>query len=100
MLVLSRSRRQRRASEWTSAKAVTFVVTLAAHRSVTLAAARAGMSHKSSYALKGRDAAFAAAWDQALAAGTRRPPHAPALCASQGDEIDELYRPPVAPPPG
>ena len=58
------------------------------------------MSRKSAYALKGRDAAFAAAWDQALAAGTRRPRHEPALISSQGDKMDELHRPPVAPPPG
>ncbi|HEU4704677.1 MAG TPA: hypothetical protein VFS45_03065 [Sphingomicrobium sp.] len=66
--------RPRRTREWSNAKAVTFIVTLAAHRSVTLAAARAGMSRKSAYALKGRDAAFAAAWKTALACPT---PHRP-----------------------
>ena len=60
-------RRPRRPHEWSNAKAVTFIVTLAALRSVTLAAARAGMSRKSAYALKGRDPAFAAAWRAALA---------------------------------
>jgi len=58
--LLSRPRRARRSSDWSPAKAVTFIVTLAAHRSVTLAAAEAGMSRKSAYALKVRDPAFAA----------------------------------------
>lgn len=92
MLLLSRPRRQRRASDWTSARAVTFVVTLAAHRSVTLAAARAGMSRKSAYALKGRDAAFAAAWDQAVTVGTGR--------SRQGDKAHETHNPRFAHPRG
>ncbi len=67
MLKLARTRRPRRAGEWTEAKAVTFIVTLAASRSVTLAAARAGMSRKAAYALKRRDQGFAAAWGAAVA---------------------------------
>jgi hypothetical protein len=66
-------RQPRRAHEWSSAKIVTFIVTLAARHSGTLAAARAGMSRKSAYALKGRDPALAAAWLAALASAA---PHA------------------------
>ena len=92
MLKLSRFRRPRRAGEWTDGKAVTFIVTLAAHRNVTLAAARAGMSRKSAYALQRRDPAFAAAWKSALAAGVRPP--------SEGDKADELDNPPARGPLG
>jgi len=84
----SSSRRPRRAGEWTESKAVTFIVTLAAHRSVTLAAARAGMSRKSAYELKSRNAAFAAAWNAALAAGTE-----PALNSFQGDKLGKVHDP-------
>jgi len=49
--------------------AVTFIVTLAATRSVTLAARAVGMSRKSAYALKQRDPAFAFAWAAASRAG-------------------------------
>lgn len=68
MQFLSRPRRPRRSGEWTPAKAVTFVVTLAASRSVTFAAHQAGMSRKSAYALKARNSAFAEAWNAALKA--------------------------------
>jgi hypothetical protein len=85
LLQLAQARRQRRAGEWTETKAVTFIVTLAAGQSVTLAAARAGMSRKSAYALKRRDARFAAAWDAAIAAvGPGR---------AQGDKVDEVDSP-------
>jgi len=47
-------RRSRRSYEWSGAKVVIFIV--------TLAAARTGMSRKSTYALKRGDRAFAAAW--------------------------------------
>ena len=63
--------RPRRPHEWSNVKAVTFIVTLAALRSVTLAADRAGMSRKSAYALKSRDPAFAAAWVAALGSAAR-----------------------------
>jgi len=69
---LSKSRRPHRAGEWSSALAVTFIVTLAATRSVTLAARAAGMSRKSAYALKDRDPAFASAWSAALAAAEQQ----------------------------
>ena len=65
--LLSRPRRPRRANEWTNDRAVTFIVTLAATRSVTLAARAAGMSRKSAYMLKERDRTFAAAWTRAVA---------------------------------
>ena len=90
MLHLVRTRRPRRAGEWTEAKAVTFIVTLAASRSVTLAAARAGMSRKAAYALKHRDPRFAAAWQTALAAATSSRREEPALNSIQGDKVDEV----------
>jgi hypothetical protein len=64
--------RPRRSHEWSDANIVTFIVTLAARRSVTLAAARAGMSRKAAYALKRRDSGFAAAWSAALASAIPR----------------------------
>ena len=82
---LSKSRRPHRAGEWSSALAVTFIVTLAATRSVTLAARAAGMSRKSAYALKDRDPAFASAWSAALAAAEQR---------RQGDKADKVDTPP------
>ena len=87
MQFLSRPRRPRRSGEWTPAKAVTFIVTLAAHRSVTLAAEEAGMSRKSAYVLKDRDPAFAAAWDAALRTRKSR---------RQGDKVEEVEGPPVS----
>jgi hypothetical protein len=81
--LLSRSRRLRRSHEWSAGKAVTFIVTLAATRSVTLAAREAGMSRKSAYALKDRDPAFAAAWNAALK-------------ATEGDKVEEVEGPPVS----
>ena len=63
MKLLSRQRRPRRTGEWTDAKVVTFIVTLAATQSVTLAARRSAMSRKAAYALKSRDPAFAGAYD-------------------------------------
>ena len=66
---------------------VTFIVTLAATRSVTLAASEARMSRKSAYALKSRDPAFAAAWVAALDAGGDQ--------RREGDKVEEVYEPPV-----
>lgn len=80
---LSNVRRPRRSGEWTPEQAVTFIVTLAARRSVTLAARRAGMSRKSAYALKGRDPAFAFAWAAAMRAG-------------EGDKVHEMEGVPVS----
>ena len=60
--------RQQRRHEWSDERIVTFIVTLAAQRNVTLAACRAGMSRKSAYALKQRDPVFASAWMAALRA--------------------------------
>ena len=82
MHLLSTPRRPPRPDEWSRGKAITFIVTLAATRSVTLAAREAGMSRKSAYALKARDAAFAQAWDAALK--TRR------AYARQGHELKEV----------
>ena len=83
MHLLSRPRRPRRSGEWTPDRAVTFIVTLAASRSVTLAARKARMSRKAAYALKGRDPAFAFAW-------------AAAMRASEGNKVEELEGPPVS----
>jgi hypothetical protein len=77
--------RARRAHEWNSGKAVTFLVTLAASGSVTLAARAAGMSRKSAYALKDRDPTFDRAWQSALAARGAHP---------QGDKVEEVDGPP------
>ena len=92
MLYLSGSHRPRRTGEWTDAKAVTFIV--------TLAAACAGMSRKSAYALRGRDPAFAAAWDAAWDAGAPHLRQAPAWGLSKGDKGNEVHNPPFAPPLG
>ena len=92
MRILSKPHRRRRAGEWTGDKAVTFIVTLAATGSVTLAAGSARMSRKSAYALKTRDPAFAAAWGLALNAAARRP--------GQGNKVEEVHEPPVPPSQG
>lgn len=53
---------------WTPRRQLNFLDTLARTRSVTRAAAAAGMSRESAYRLRGRPSAalFAAAWDRAL----------------------------------
>ena len=88
MLRMSRPRRPRRHGQWTEARAVTFIVTLAAGRSVTLAARRCGMSRKSAYALKSRHPAFAAAWAAAVKAGSQ--------ALSEGDEVSEVSDPRIS----
>ena len=91
MFQLCCPRRPRRLGEWTRDKVVTFIVTLAASQSVTLAAREAGMSRKSAYALRARDPAFASAWNMAVKARpTRR----------QGGATEELHEPPVSPDQG
>ena len=96
MHLLSRPRRRRRPHEWSSARAVTFIVTLAATRCVTLAAQAAGMSRKSAYALKDRDCAFAEAWNAALKAreSNRLRPRA------KGDKSDKSDNPRTSPAQG
>jgi hypothetical protein len=96
LLFLSQSRRCRRSGEWTSERAVTFIVTLAATRSVTLAARAADMSRKSAYALKTRDPAFSAAWAAALNAAGRPPAQKPILKRSKGDKVEEVHEPPLS----
>ena len=54
--------------QWSNARVVIFIVTLAAQGNVTFAANRAEMSRKSAYALKDRDSVFASAWTAALSA--------------------------------
>ena len=92
MLRLARPIRPRRVGEWTEPKAVTFIVTLAASRSVTLAARQAGMSRKAAYELKRRDAGFAAVWNAALVAA-QAIHERPALNRVEGDDVDEVYDP-------
>jgi len=84
----SQPRRARRSVEWTTERTVTFIVTLAATGSVTLAARAAGMSRKSAYALKGRDPVFASAWCAAVNAAAGKP--------AQGDKVEEVHEPPVS----
>ena len=91
MSLLSRPRRPRRAHEWSPGKAVTFVVTLAATRNVTLATRESGLSRKSAYALKARDPAFAAAWNAVLKARS---------AANQGDKVEEVNGPSIPPSQG
>jgi len=93
--LLSRSRRPHRSGEWTPGRAVTFIVTLAASRCVTLAARASGMSRKSAYTLKARDSAFAAAWAAAMKAGAAAQKE-PAASQSNGDKVEEVHEPPVA----
>ena len=100
LLTLSPPRRPRRTCEWTDAKAVTFIVTLAASRSVTVAAARVGMSRKAAYALRNRDGAFAMGWDAALAAGARRVRRQLPLRPAQGNKVTGGYDPPIRDRPG
>lgn len=95
-LKLSRPRRPRRAGEWTADRAVTFIVTLAAAQSVTLAARRAEMSRKSAYALKGRDPAFAAAWAVALTAADDIRVQRLGRSRFKGDKVEEVHDPPVS----
>jgi hypothetical protein len=92
---LSPPRRPRRSGEWTPDKAVTFIVTLAATRSVTLATREAGMSRKSAYALKARDPAFAAAWTAGVNAGRKQ-----RLPMGKGDKADKTDRPRTPPSRG
>ncbi len=92
MIQLSRPLRPHRPGDWTPARAVTFIVTLAATRSVTLAARAAGMSRKAAYALKSRDPAFASAWKAAL--GAQRP------ARRQGNKVHEVDDHPFSPTQG
>ena len=92
MHILSRPRRPSRSGEWTQAGAVTFIVTLAASGSVTLAARAAGMSRKSAYMLKARDPAFAAGWKAAVRARTKP--------LAEGNKVEEVEGAPVSPRQG
>jgi hypothetical protein len=91
VIPLARPRRAVRPDDWSRAKVVTFIVTLAATRSVTLAARAAGMSRKAAYGLRTREPHFAEAWRQALAAPPAR---------RQGDKVEEVEDPPVSPGQG
>jgi hypothetical protein len=92
VILLSNPRRPSRPHEWSKGKAVTFIVTLAATRSVTLAARAAGMSRKAAYALKSRDPAFASAWNAAIAANRPTKP--------QGNKVEEIDGPLFSPGQG
>ena len=71
---------------WTPARQLAFLGALGSTRSVTRAAAAAGMSRESAYRLRKRASAalFAAAWDRILASPAPRPPKEPALSQSKG----------------
>ena len=97
LLRLSRTRRPSRQGEWNERNAVTFIVTLAAQRNVTLAARAAGMSRKAAYALRNRNSDFAAAWEAAYRAGSRMD-RRPAPRLPVGDKGNELHNPPVRTP--
>lgn len=77
---------------WTPERQLRFLAALARTRSVTRAAAAAGMSRESAYRLRARrdGALFAAAWDRAL----RRPSPSkePVLSPSEGHNIAETSR--------
>ena len=57
---------------WTAARRETFLDTLAATCNVRAATAAAGMTSKAAYALRQREPAFAAAWEEALTIGYER----------------------------
>lgn len=84
--------RRVRADGWTHDRRVTFCVTLAASGSVTFAAASAGLSRKSAYALKKRDPAFAALWDRSLASA-RAARREAFRRAAKGDEVHARSKP-------
>lgn len=100
MIQLSRPLRPRRPGDWTPARAVTFIVTLAATRSVTFAARAAGMSRKAAYALKSRDPAFASAWKAALGAHRPARRQEPARSRSKGNKVHEVDEHPFSPGQG
>ena len=82
--IRSRTRaRPRRPEGWTAARQLAFLDALAATRSVTAAAAAAGMSRESAYRLSARDPGglFALLWTRALAVA---PPVPPAPRAGHG----------------
>jgi hypothetical protein len=94
--LVSPTRRPRRPHEWTAEKAVTFIVTLAATGSVTLAARAAAMSRKSAYALKFRDRAFGDAWTAAARAAATNVRQGQLERLSKGDKVEEMEEPPVS----
>ena len=71
---------------WTPARQLRFLDTLGRTRSVTRAAAAAGMSRESAYRLRKRASAalFAAAWDRSLATPAPRAAKEPAPSQSRG----------------
>lgn len=79
---------------WTAARQVDFIEALADSGSVTHAAAAVGMSRESAYRLRRRADAvdFAAAWEAAIAAATRRLADACFERAIHGVEVPILYR--------
>jgi hypothetical protein len=77
---------------WTPARQLRFLDTLARTRSVTRAAAAAGMSRESAYRLRARDpnGLFAAAWDRVLATARPRARKEAALSPSKGHRRGKL----------
>jgi hypothetical protein len=62
----------RRASGWNRARETSFLISLAETCNVTRAAADAGVSISAAYSRRKRNAAFRAAWSEAIAAAYRR----------------------------
>jgi len=96
---------------WNGDNTVTFLFALAASGTVTFAAASAGVSRRSAYALKRRDAGFARLGDQALAGAQAARLWDQALAgaqaaravadrelrgkAAEGNEVDEVEDSPI-----
>jgi hypothetical protein len=92
-----------RSGGWSGRRIVTFILALAAGGCVTRAAAATGLSRKSAYALQGRDPAFAALWEQAIAAHRQARVDANSRSRrgrAEGDEVDKVDRPPAPPASG
>lgn len=90
-----------RANGWTSARQLLFLAALARTRSVTRAAAAAGMSRESAYRLRARDphGLFAALWDRAIVGhrlvniARARQRHAHPFHGRKSHKVDEVYEP-------
>lgn len=81
-----RPKQRLRRDGWTPARQLRFLDVLARTRSVTRAAAAAGMSRESAYRLRKRDPGglFAAAWDGVLSGSRPRARKEPALTEPKG----------------
>ena len=64
--MITQSNKRERRNGWTAARRERFLASLVLKPDVRRACRAVGLSRQSAYRLRGRDAAFAAAWDQAL----------------------------------